>query len=98
MYLFKLLISASLKRHFHVLSYAGKDKKINQGSGSTVAGFVFILVLMFALQYLIKLGNEVGLAYQSPLYFTKAISWEKRRLIVTARRNRLFSYVNAYCF
>jgi hypothetical protein len=66
MYLFKLLISASLKRHFHVLSYAGKDKKINQGSGSTVAGFVFILVLMFALQYLIKLGNEVGLAYQSP--------------------------------
>jgi hypothetical protein len=54
MYLFKLLISASLKRHFHVLSYAGKDKKINHPN-STVAGFVFILVLMFALQYLIKL-------------------------------------------
>jgi hypothetical protein len=50
MYLFKF---TDLKRHFHVLSYAGKDKKINQGS--TVAGFVFILVLMFALQYLIKL-------------------------------------------
>jgi len=32
-----------------------------------------------ALQYLIKLGNEVGLAYQSPppLYFSKAISWEE---------------------
>jgi hypothetical protein len=55
MYLFKF---TDLKRHFHVLSYAGKDKKINQGS--TVAGFVFILVLMFALQYLIKF-NEVGI-------------------------------------
>jgi hypothetical protein len=56
--------------------YTGKDKKINQ---SELTGSVFILVLMFALQYLIKLGNEVGLAYQSPppLYFTKAISWEK---------------------
>jgi hypothetical protein len=34
---------------------------------------------MLALQYFIKLGNEVGFAYQSPppLYFTKAISWEK---------------------
>jgi hypothetical protein len=32
-----------------------EDKKINQAPGSTVAGFVFILVLMFALQYLIKL-------------------------------------------
>jgi hypothetical protein len=33
---------------------------------------------MLVLQYFIKLGNEVGFAYQSPppLYFTKAISWE----------------------
>jgi hypothetical protein len=69
MYLFKLLISASLKRHFHVLSYVGKDKKINQLPGSTVAGFVFILVLMFALQYLIKLGNEVGLAVTATAIF-----------------------------
>jgi hypothetical protein len=34
--------------------------------GSTVAGFVFILVLMFALQYLIKL--EVGLVTSPPHY------------------------------
>ena len=45
--------------------------------GSTVAGFGFILVFIFELQNLIKLGREVGLAYQSPppLYFNKAISW-----------------------
>jgi hypothetical protein len=44
--------------------------------GSTVVGFVFIRVLMLALQYFIKLGSDVGFAYQSPppLYLTKAIS------------------------
>jgi hypothetical protein len=44
--------------------------------GSTVAGFALILVFIFELQNLIKLGREVGLAYQSPppLYFNKAIS------------------------
>jgi hypothetical protein len=40
--------------------------KINQGLGSTVVGFVFIRVLMLALQYFIKLGSDVGFAYQSP--------------------------------
>ena len=50
--------------------------------GSTVDGFAFILVLMLALQNLIKLGNEVGFAYQSPppLYFSKAISCENEEI------------------
>ena len=43
---------------------------------SMVAGRGFILVDKFLLQNLIRLGSEVGLAYQSPppLYFNKAIS------------------------
>jgi hypothetical protein len=75
-YLFKLLISASLKTFpCPVICIKGKKENKSGLPGSTVAGFVYYLSVDFALQYLIKLGNEVGL-YQSPpppLYFTKAI-------------------------
>jgi hypothetical protein len=35
-----------------------KDKKINQGLPSPPAGFIFMVVLTFALQYLIRLVTK----------------------------------------
>jgi hypothetical protein len=50
--------------------------KINQDCWVQPLLVLFFRVLMLALQYFIKLGSDVGFAYQSPppLYLTKAIS------------------------
>jgi hypothetical protein len=66
--------------------------KISELLGSTVAGFGFILVLIFKLQNRIKLGSEVGFAYQSPppWYFIKAISCEKQEKLRSSNAKYIF--------
>jgi hypothetical protein len=97
MYLFKLLISASLKNGIS-MSYVGRIENKSGLQVLPVAGFVFILVLMFALQYLIKLGNEWDWHTSRHRYILpKQFLGKMRRLIVTARRTRLF-HGNVYCF